>query len=84
LKCVCFNPQSPTVFHTPVSFLIIFDTCFIILLYLRLINKFPMFLRTSLIDISCDTNIAQGGSRLKLTNKTKIDCSQNYFCKLIN
>jgi len=40
-----------------------------------------MFQKTSLIDISVATNVAQGGSRLKLTKRTKIDCSQPNYCK---
>ena len=40
-----------------------------------------MFRRTSLIDISVATNVAQGGSRLKLTKRIKIDCSHLSYCK---
>lgn len=42
-----------------------------------------MFMKTSLIDIDIAINVAQGGSRLKLTKRTKIDCSQLTFAKLI-
>ncbi|KIO46797.1 hypothetical protein BA92_02770 [Sanguibacteroides justesenii] len=42
---------------------------------MKLINCLPTFKITSLIEISSDTNFAQGGSRSKPTKRTKIDCS---------
>ena len=41
-----------------------------------------MFVKTSLIDINIAIYIAHGGSRLKLTKRTKIDCSQSLLCKV--
>ena len=78
MKCVRFKPQIyPTVFHTPlvldINKIILVFICF--LFFLRLIKNLPTFKRTSLIEISSDTNSAQAGSRLKLTKRTKIDCS---------
>ena len=71
-------------FHTPFSCFNLYDLFFIrILLFLWLINKLPMFIKTSLIDIDIAINVAQGGSRLKLTKRTKIDCSQLTFAKVI-
>ena len=70
-------------FHTPFSCFNLYDLFFIRILFLELINKLPMFMKTSLIDIDIAINVAQGGSRLKLTKRTKIDCSQLTFAKLI-
>lgn len=77
IKCVRFNPQIyPTVFHTPLALEInLIILVFICFLFLRLINNLPTFKRTSLIEISRETNSAHGGSRFKLTKRTKIDCS---------
>ena len=41
-----------------------------------------MFVKTSLIDINIAIYIAHGGSRLKLTKRTKIDCSQSLLRKV--
>lgn len=77
IKCVRFNPQIyPTVFHTPLALEIkLIILVFICFLFFRLINNLPTFMRTSLIEISRETNSAHGGSRFKLTKRTKIDCS---------
>ena len=77
IKCVRFNPQIyPTVFHTPLALEInLIILVFICFLFFRLINNLPTLKRTSLIEISRETNSAHGGSRFKLTKRTKIDCS---------